>query len=73
MPSIDLAALTMHVHAIIADPRNDAPSTGDMMLDKALADFARHRRSTRDSLTQDSFEVQAPFWLTPVPAHAPCQ
>jgi hypothetical protein len=69
MLRIDLSVLAAHVHAVIADPHACLPSTGDTTLDEALADLARRRRSPESQASSNG----PLFWLTPVPAHAPCQ
>jgi len=74
MPHIDLAVLAAHVRAIIANPHTITPSpTGDPVLDETLADFAHYRNSVHHSPKTHVLSGNPPFWLTPVPAHAPCQ
>jgi len=74
MPHIDLAVLAAHVHAIITNPHASTSSaTGDLALDDALADLAHHCHATHDSPEAHVLFGNPPFWLTPVPAHAPCQ
>ncbi len=66
MPSIDLATLTHHVRAILADPYMEAPHIGVPTLDRALAIFAQYQCA--------GMALPAPrlnFWETPpVVAHA---
>lgn len=41
---VDLRALTHQVSAVIADPREPTPRTGDPALDEAMTDRGRRRR-----------------------------
>ncbi len=74
VPHIDLAVLAAHVRAIIANPHGGTPSsTGHPALDDALADLAYHCRSADHHSEAHVLSGNPPFWLTPVPAHVPCQ
>ncbi len=64
MPSVDMAALTPHVRAILADP-STVPTTGDATLDAALVRLAARRRAHHALAEAPALD----FWHGDVPPH----
>ncbi len=60
MTSITIQTLAPRVRAILADAHSAADPTGDVALDKALADLAACRRAA-----QPLPEVETGFWNSP--------